>query len=268
MSDLSSITTVSELVAFLSEFIETVPTQSYVDSKLSGKISSETFNMVLKTLIRRNEFAQAMSMKANCADVIMHMAWKATQEDISIGITRKVNKAPFYNLEARVNKLFPFKTVENISERNNLVGDDLKKVILVIDASADATQSLNAKGAIYMFSAGRNQWVKESELAYNAEGINYNNILGKPTASAADIDTVCELVIQKISIVRKLNDIYEAMHNHGSSLLAIDQAVTASHTHQTLTEVTSVEDNDLITVIRNGTLCNVKASVLKEYIGG
>ena len=265
MSDLASITTVQELVEFLSDFLEKVPTQEYVDQQLDKKVGVETLSALIPKLVSRVDFDQRMSAKANKADLILAVSGKADRNEVSSGIARKANLSALYSLEAKMNKLFPFKTVENIAERNALVGEDLDKVVLVIDATDDNKLSADSNGALYMYSRARNIWVLESEIKYSENQISYNRVLGKPTSSASEIDIVVSAVVEKLEYVRKLHEIFTKMHAHESTIADIDRAVSESHVHQNALEVMDVNDDDLILMVRDGVLVNVKAHILKEY---
>ena len=266
MGDLSAITNVQELVEFLSDFLEKVPTQEYVDQQLDKKVGVETLSALIPKLVSRIDFDQRMSAKANKSDLILAVAGKADRNEVSSGIARKANISALYCLESKVNKIFPFKTVENIDERNALTGDDLDKVVLVVDATADPKLSADSNGALYMYSKARKSWLMESEIKYNENQISYNRILGKPISSAAEIDIVVAAILEKIEYVRKLHEIYTKMHAHNSTLQDIDSAVAEKHSHQTAMEIMDIDDGDLIPVIRDGVLVNVKALTLKAYI--
>lgn len=267
MSDLASITSLQELIEFLSNFIETVPTQEYVDGELDKKISAAALGELLPKYVTMLEFNQRMSSKADMSDLILSVATKADRNEVLSGIARKANLSGLYKLEAKLNKLFPFKCVENIAERNALYGDDLEKVILVVDATADETLTGESTGALYMYSKLRGAWVLQSEIKYNAEQISYNRILGKPSSSAAEIDTVVGLIVEKMEYIIKLHEIFVKTHTHEKIDSDISLAVNNSHSHSTAPEVSSVVDSDLIPIVRDGVVMNVKASVLKEYLG-
>lgn len=266
MSDLSSITTVQELVEFLSDFLEKVPTQDYIDQQLDKKVGVETLSALIPKLVSRLDFEQRMAAKANKADLINAVAGKADRNEVSSGITRKANLSALYTLESKVNKIFPFKTVENIAERNTLFGEDLDKVVLVVDATDDNKLSSDANGAMYMWSKARHQWILESEIKYNDNQIAYSRILGRPVSSSTEIDIVVGAVVEKIEYVRKLHEIYTKMHAHGSTLEEIDSAVAEKHSHQDSLEIMDVDDNDYIPIIRDGVLVKVRAITLKSYI--
>ena len=266
MSDLSSITTIQELVEFLSDFLERVPTQEYVDQQLDKKVGVETLSALIPKLVPRLDFEQRMAAKANKADLINAVAGKADRNEVSSGIARKANLSALYTLESKVNKIFPFKTVENITERNNLFGADLEKVVLVVDASDDDKLSADARGALYMYSKARREWILESEIKYNDNQIAYSRILGRPVSSTAEIDIVVGAVIEKIEYVRKLHEIFTKMHAHNSTIEEIDHAVEVSHSHDDALEIMDIDDDDYIPVIRGGALVKVKAHILKSYI--
>lgn len=265
MSELSNVTTVQELVEYLSEFLENVPTQDYVDQELDKRVSRDDLSNILHKLVTKVDFNQVMAAKASKSDLTLAVATKADQNEVTTGIARKANLSSLYTLQAKLNKIFPFKTVETISELAALIGEDLNKVILVVDASADPTLSVDSKGAFYAYSKTRKVWDKLSEVKFNAETISWNAILGKPTSSAAEIDTVVATVIEKLTYFKKLHELINAMHIHSSSLSEIDNAVASRHSHPTLTEVFNVRDTDCVTIVREGELVNVKLSTLKEY---
>ena len=266
MSDLSAITTVQELVEFLSDFLEKVPTQEYVDQQLEKKVGVETLSALIPQLVSRIDFEQRMFAKANKADLINAVAGKADRNEVSSGIARKANLSALYNLEGKLNKIFPFKTVENIAERNNLFGEDLEKVVLVIDATDDRKLSADVHGAMYMWSKARREWVLQSEIKYTDNQIAYSRILGRPVSSAAEIDIVVAAVIEKIEYVRKLHEIYTKMHAHSSTIEDIDNAVAVKHSHQDALEIMDIDDSDFIPIVRNGELVKVKARTLKTYM--
>ena len=266
MSDLSSVTTIQELVEYLSDFLEKVPTQEYVDQQLDKKVGVETLSALIPQLVPRIDFEQRMSAKANKSDLINAVAGKADRNEVSSGIARKANLSALYNLESKVNKIFPFKTVENIAERNSLFGDDLEKVVLVVDATDDRKISSDVQGAMYMWSKARREWILQSEIKYNDDQIAYSRVLGRPVSSASEIDIVVAAVVEKIEYVRKLHEIYTKMHAHGTSIGDIDNAVSVMHSHQDALEIMDIDDNDFIPVIRDGALVKVKAHTLKTYM--
>jgi hypothetical protein len=165
-----------------------------------------------------------------------------------------------------MNKLFPFKCVDNIEKRNELYGEDLEKVILVVDATADKQLSGDSKGAIYMYSEIGQRWILLTEIKYNAEKITYSEILGRPDASAKEIDVAVGAVIEKLEYIYKLHEIFTKMHSHGKIDADITRAVDNSQSHFEAIEVKTIDDTDLIPIVRNGTIVNVRADVLKEYL--
>ena len=266
MSDLASVTTLQELIDFLSDFLETVPTQDYVDQELAKKVGLDLFGATLPKYVTGIEFNQRMAAKASKTDLIGSVSSKADRNEVSSGIARKANLNGLYLLESKLNRLFPFKCVENIDERNLLEGEDLDKVVLVFDASGDKRRPGNSLGAIYTYSKIRREWLFQSELTYNAEQISYNKILGKPSSSAKEIDMVVGAVIEKLEYILKLHEIYTKMHLHSKTDNEISSAVDVSHSHLTAPEVYNVADNDLIPIVRDGVVMGVKAHILKEYL--
>lgn len=266
MEDLASVTTLQELIDFLTKFFEKVPTQEFLEQELDKKVSIAALGALLPKYVTAIEFNQRMSAKASKADLVNSVASKADRNEVSSGIARKANLNGLYMLEAKLNKVMPFKCVENIAERNALTGSDLEKVVLVIDATADKKLSGDSMGAMYMYSKIRRDWVLESEVKYNAEQISYNKILGKPSSSASEIDIVVGAVIEKLEYILNLHEISVRAHTHAEPDSNITNAVLNSHSHAEATVVSNVSDNDLIPIIRDGVVMNVKAHVLKEYL--
>lgn len=266
MPDITSVTTLQELVDFLSEFMQTVPTQDYVDQELSKKITAVDLDNLIPNFVSKTTFNQLLAAKASKAELLALAAGKADQSEVSTGIARKANLNSLYSLEAKVNKLFPFKTVETLAERNALTGTDKQKIIFVVDATGDSTLSGEAKGAIYAFSSVQNRWILQSEIKFSAEVISYINILGKPSSSAAEIDSVVAAVLEKIALIRRLQEVFTEKHTHNSPLENIETAVQNNHKHSTLPVVIEVRDTDMVTLVREGALINVSLSNLKAYL--
>lgn len=266
MEDLASVTTLQELIEFLTDFLEKVPTQDYIDQELEKRVSLAALGSLLTKYVTNIEFNQRLATKASKADLVNSVATKADRNEVLSGIARKANLNGLYMLEAKLNKVMPFKCVENIAARNALSGDDLEKVILVVDATADRKLSSGSTGAMYMYSKVRHEWVLESEIKYNAEQISYNRIIGKPSSSASEIDMVVGAVIEKIEYILKLHEMYVKSHTHSEPDSNITNAVLVSHSHQEATVVNGILDNDLIPIVRDGVVMNVKASDLKEYL--
>lgn len=266
MSALSNVTTVQELVEFLTTFMESVPTQEFVEQELEKRVTFSDLGDYLHKLVTKVDFNQVMSAKVGKSELSLALATKADKNEVTTGIARKANLSSLYALQARLNQVFPFKAVENIEELNSLVGEDLDKVVLVVDATADRSLSKDTKAAFYGYSKHRQVWDKLSEVKYNAESIAWTSILGKPSVSAAEIDAVVAVIIEKLVYIRRLNELVNAMHIHGSSLSEIDNAVETRHSHPNLTEVFNLKNSDYITIVREGELVNVKLSTLKEYL--
>ena len=266
MNNLSDIHTVEGLVEFLSEFIETVPTRTEVNGLREDMLTKEVVGALISKLVYRTEFNEALSAKASKADLIQIGAAKAEQSDVLNGMFRKADRTALYALEAKVNRLFPYQIVDNITERNKIRESDRTKIVVVLNATDDPALSNESTGAMYGGSVTETKWVLLSEIKYNAEQISYNAILGKPQATAAEIDEVVTKVLSLATPLNALTNIHAAMHVHDSSLSQIESAVNFSHSHANLPEVADLAGYDLITVCRNGNLVNVKASALKAYL--
>lgn len=268
MSDLNSITTIDELVQFLSEFMQTVVTQAYVDQELDKKLAASNFDRTVSKFVYRTDLKAQLDAKIGRAEVISLLAEKANLSDLEVGIARKANVNSLYTLQKRVNNLFPFSFVENITARDAINITEREKLVFVIDASDDTTLPENAVGAVYAWSANRSVWTRLSALTFSLDQVNYNSLIGKPSSSAEEIDQTCNLVLTRTLLIQRLSELFDSKHVHTSTLEAIENSIAISHDHSELTEVDSVLDSDLITIIREGQMVNVKASVLKTYIGG
>ncbi len=268
MGNLSDVHTVEELVEFISAFMETVPSQNDLDNLRNQMLTKDVLGALVAKLVYRTEFRDALGAMASKADVIQRVASKAEQSDVLNGMVRKADRSAFYALEAKINKLFPFEIVDDITARDKIPVASRTKVVLVLDATADPQQSAESTGAMYGWSASQARWIKLSEITYNGDQIKYNAILGRPSSSAKEIDTVVSTIMTNISAFRKIREIFAVMHTHESSVAQIEDAVSIAHDHENVPEVFSVLDTDLIPVIRDGQLVNVKASVLKSYLRG
>ncbi len=268
MSNLSDVHTVEELVEFISEFIQTVPTQNDYDNLKNQMLTKDVLGALVAKLVYRSEFSEALSAMAKKSDVIQQVASKAEQSDVLSGMVRKADRSSVYALEAKVNRLFPYEIVDNITERNRIPEADRSKIVMVLDASADPQLSNEATGAMYGWSKTQSRWILLSEIKYTGDQIKYNAILGRPSSSAQEIDTVVNIVQTNASIFRKIREIFTSMHIHGATPAQIDNAVDKAHSHIDIPEVFNVVNTDMITLIRDGQLVNVKASVLKSYLEG
>lgn len=83
---------------------------------------------------------------------------------------------------ASVNELV---IVANIAARNALA-PTIAKYVFVTDATGDATVATG--GATYLYNPANTTWIKISEAEALDAVLNWANIVGKPTSSAAQID--------------------------------------------------------------------------------
>lgn len=260
MSELNSITTIDGLVQFLSEFIQTVVTQSYVDQELDKKLTSSNFERTVSKFVYRTDLKAQLDAKIGRAEVISLLAEKANLSDLEVGIARKANVNSLYTLQKRVNNLFPFSFVENITARDAIESTERNKLVFVIDASDDTTLPENAVGAVYVWSNDRSVWVRLSVLTFSLDQVNYNSLIGKPSASAEEIDQTCHLVISRSLLIQRLSELFDSKHVHVSTVETLEETVAASHKHSELAQVDSILEDDLITLVRDNQLVNVKAS--------
>lgn len=76
--------------------------------------------------------------------------------------------------------------VTNIAAREALLPLTVSKFVYAIDATDDVT--VDSGGATYLYNATTTSWIKVSESESMDVVLNWANIIGKPTSSAAAID--------------------------------------------------------------------------------
>ena len=102
-------------------------------------------------------------------------------------VRRTINTA---DVDERINKaiseLGALEIVANIAARDAL-SLSANAMVLVLDASADST--VKAGGATYAYSHSDTSWTKISEAESLDLALSWANLTGKPTSTAAEIDT-------------------------------------------------------------------------------
>jgi hypothetical protein len=102
-------------------------------------------------------------------------------------VRRTINAA---DVDERINKaiseLGALEIVANIAARD-VLSLSANAMVLVLDASADST--VKAGGATYAYSHSDTSWTKISEAESLDLALSWANLTGKPTSTAAEIDT-------------------------------------------------------------------------------
>jgi hypothetical protein len=88
-------------------------------------------------------------------------------------------------IDAAVSGLGGLSIVADISARNAL-NPTSNVMVVVLDASADAT--VNAGSALYAYQLATTSWIKLSEYESLDVTLEWTNIVGRPSSSAAQID--------------------------------------------------------------------------------
>lgn len=89
-------------------------------------------------------------------------------------------------IDASLEGIAGIEVVDNIAARNALTPTTNLQVV-VIDASADPT--VTAGSATYIYRLATTSWIKISESESMDVVLNWDNIVGKPTSTASQIDT-------------------------------------------------------------------------------
>lgn len=116
--------------------------------------------------------------------------------------------------------------VADITARNALASQDRNLVVLVLNATADATVSSGA--ALYAFRNSDNSWTKVAEYESMDAVVQWNNINGRPSSTPAQIDSAVTN-----SHTHSNKAILDATQESFTTALktTYDAAATASHSH-------------------------------------
>lgn len=116
--------------------------------------------------------------------------------------------------------------VTDITARNALASQDRNLIVMVLDATGDATVSAGA--ALYAFRNSDNSWTKVAEYEGMDAVVQWSNILGRPTSSAAQLDAAVTN-----SHTHSNKAILDATQESFTTALktTYDAAATASHSH-------------------------------------
>ena len=116
--------------------------------------------------------------------------------------------------------------VADITARNLLAAQDRNLVVMVLDATGDAT--VKAGAALYAFRNSDNSWTKVAEYEGMDAVVQWSNINGRPTSSVAQIDSA---VTNSHTHSNKV--VLDATQESFTTALktTYDAAATASHGH-------------------------------------
>ena len=116
--------------------------------------------------------------------------------------------------------------VADITARNLLAAQDRNLVVMVLDATGDAT--VKAGAALYAFRNSDNSWTKVVEYEGMDAVVQWSNINGRPTSSVAQIDSA---VTNSHTHSNKV--VLDATQESFTTALktTYDAAATASHGH-------------------------------------
>lgn len=104
----------------------------------------------------------------------------------SLGNTAMINALADARVTAGLANLNALEIVANIAARNALAGNNRNQMVLVIDATGDATVA--AGSALYAFRNSDDTWLKLTEYESLDVVVQWTNISGKPASAAALID--------------------------------------------------------------------------------
>ena len=116
--------------------------------------------------------------------------------------------------------------VADITARNALASQNRNLVVMVLDATGDAT--VTAGAALYAFRNSDNSWTKVAEYEGIDAVVQWSNISGRPTSSAAQLDAAVTN-----SHTHSNKTVLDATQESFTTALktTYDAAVTASHSH-------------------------------------
>ena len=116
--------------------------------------------------------------------------------------------------------------VADITARNALASQDRNLVVMVLDATGDAT--VTAGAALYAFRNSDNSWTKVAEYEGMDAVVQWSNINGRPTSSVAQLDAAVTN-----SHTHSNKTVLDATQESFTTALKItyDLAATASHGH-------------------------------------
>lgn len=116
--------------------------------------------------------------------------------------------------------------VADITARNALASQDRNLVVMVLDATGDATVTSGA--ALYAFRNSDNSWTKVAEYEGMDAVVQWSNINGRPSSTPAQIDSAVTN-----SHTHSNKAVLDGTQESFTTALktSYDAAVTASHSH-------------------------------------
>ena len=127
--------------------------------------------------------------------------------------------------------------VADITARNALASQDRNLVVMVLDATGDATVSAGA--ALYAFRNSDNSWTKVAEYDGMEAVVQWSNISDRPSSTPAQIDSAVTN-----SHTHSNKAVLDATQESFTTVLktAYDAAVTAQHDHGNKTTLDKLSD--------------------------
>jgi hypothetical protein len=108
------------------------------------------------------------------------------------GVARQINGQAMIEafagpvVAAQISQMNRVERVANIAARNALAGANFNQMVLVIDATGDATVASGS--ALYYFHNADNSWTKVAEYEAMDVIVQWNSIAGRPASAPASID--------------------------------------------------------------------------------
>ena len=144
----------------------------------------------------------------------------------SVGNSAMIAAVANTEISTRLAKHNLVEIVADITARNDLASQDRNLVVMVLDATGDATVSSGA--ALYAFTNSTNTWAKVAEYEGMDAVIQWANISGKPSSSVAQIDAA----VTNMHTHSNKTALDGTQESFTTALkTAYDGAVTASHSH-------------------------------------
>lgn len=141
-------------------------------------------------------------------DFAEHYLTDASGEPHGVGNTEFIEYIVDEKLEGSLAGFSKVEVVADIEARDELEVGESNFLVLVLDASDDAT--VDAGAALYVYHASEEEFVKVSEYESLDLTLNWSDIVGRPSSSAS----------------------------------AIDAAVADSHTHENKSVLDELDDDD------------------------
>lgn len=132
------------------------------------------------------------SLDANALYFVSNGTYSETYLTDSAGTAKSVGNSAMIEAVAgalittSLSNLNTVEIVADITARNALASNNRNMMVMVLDATGDATVASGA--ALYVFRNSDNSWTKIAEYEGLDVSVAWASISGKPTSSAANID--------------------------------------------------------------------------------